>query len=122
MALAATVDSYNVVAHAGSYDPNRLDGKSANDIDPPKSNWAIKIDVPPFVAFTVTGAITYTYGGLKINKRAQVVSTEGKPISGLFAAGEIVGGIFCHDSLRAAGLMHGAVFGRLAGAHSVASV
>ena len=67
------------------------------------------------MAFAVTGGITYTYGGLKINTQAQVVDADDKPIPGLFAAGEIVGGIFHHDSLRAAGLMHGAVFGRLAG-------
>ena len=41
---------------------------------------------------------------------------EDRPIPGLYAAVEIVGGIFFHNSLRAAGLMHGAVFGKLAGA------
>ena len=76
------------------------------------------LDVPPFVAFTVTGGITYTYGGLKIGTRAEVLDHRDKPIPGLFAAGEIVGGIFLHNSLRAAGLMHGAVFGRLAGIHA----
>ena len=116
--LEETVDSFNVEAHHGEYNPSQLDGRSTGTLDPPKSNWAIKIDAPPFVAFTVTGAITYTYGGLKIDAQAQVLSMEDKPIPGLFAAGEIVGGIFYHNSLKAAGLMHGSVFGRLAGANA----
>jgi len=55
---------------------------------------------------------------VKISTDAQVLDMEDKPIGGLFAAGEIVGGIFYHNSLRAAGLMHGAVFGKLAGANA----
>ena len=118
MALTATVDAFNAEAHPGEYTPRQLDGRSTRKLDPPKSNWAIKIDTPPFVAFTVTGGITYTYGGLAINARAQVLDMKDRPIPGLFAAGEIVGGIFYHDSLRAAGLMHGSVFGMLAGANT----
>jgi tricarballylate dehydrogenase len=113
--LSATLDAFNREAHEGEYNLRDLDGRSTKSLTPPKSNWAIKIDAPPFVAFTVTGAITYTYGGLRISTQAQVLDMEDKPISGLFAAGEIVGGIFYHNSLRGAGLMHGAVFGRLAG-------
>ena len=116
--LDATVDSFNAEAHEGEYDPRELDGRSTRTLDPPKSNWAIAIDGPPFVAFTVTGGITYTYGGLAIDAEARVLDMEDRPIPGLFAAGEIVGGIFYHNSLRAAGLMHGAVFGRLAGANA----
>ena len=87
-------------------------------VEPPKSNWALAIDTPPFSAYRVTGGITYTFGGLKINTRAQVLDTEDRPISGLYAAGEIVGGFFYFDSLRASGLMHGAVFGRIAGGNA----
>ncbi|MBM3947789.1 MAG: FAD-dependent oxidoreductase [SAR202 cluster bacterium] len=114
-ALEATVSSFNAAARDGDYAPRTLDGKAAHGLDIPKSNWAIKLDRPPFVAYTVTGGITYTYGGLCINAKAQVLDTEDKPIRGLFAAGEIIGGIFYHNSLRSGGLMHGAVFGRLGG-------
>ena len=114
-ALAATVGEYNAAANDGEYLPRTLDGLSTRGLDPPKSNWAIRLDDPPFSAFTVTGGITYTYGGLKVDERARVLGADDAPIPGLFAAGEIVGGIFYHNSLRAAGLMHGAVFGRLAG-------
>ena len=70
------------------------------------------------MAYAVTGSITYTYGGLKIDEYARVLDMEDNPITGLYAAGEIVGGIFYHNSLRAAGLMHGSVFGKLAGQHA----
>ena len=113
--MVATLDAFNAQAHDGDYTLGRLDGRATSNLEPPKSNWAIKIDAPPFTAFAVTGGITYTYGGLKISRRAEVLDVGGKPIPGLFAAGEIVGGIFYHNSLRGAGLMHGAVFGRLAG-------
>ncbi len=116
--LAETVRAFNSEAHDGEYTPRKLDGRATRTLFPPKSNWAIRLDAPPFVAYAVTGGITYTYGGLKINADAQVLDMEDRPIPGLYAAGEIVGGIFYHNSLRAAGLMHGAVFGRLAGMHA----
>ena len=116
--LTATVDGFNAEAHDGDYAARELDGRSTRTLDPPKSNWAIKIDSPPFVAHTVTGGITYTYGGPKIDTNAQVQDMEDNPIPGLFAAGEIVGGILFHNSLRGGGLMHGAVFGKLAGANA----
>ena len=117
-ALAATVDGFNGAASDAEYSPRTLDGISAAPLGPPKSNWAIRIDRPPFCAYRVTGGITYTYGGLRIDADARVLDMEDRPIRGLYAAGEIVGGIFYDNSLRAAGLMHGSVFGRLGGAHA----
>ena len=116
--LRGTVDAFNAEAHDGDYAPRLLDGRSTRTISPPKTNWAIRIDRPPFLAYRVTGGITYTYGGLRIDRDARVLDMEDRPIVGLYAAGEIVGGIFYHGSLRAAGLMHGSVFGRLGGAHA----
>lgn len=116
--LESTVKKFNIEAHDGSYEPRKLDGRTTRTLEPPKSNWAIKLDTPPFVAHTVTGGITYTYGGPKIDTNAQVLDMEDKPIPGLFAAGEIVGGILFHNSLRGAGLMHGAVFGKIAGTNA----
>lgn len=116
--MKATVDGFNAQAHDAGYEPRVLDGRSTATLNPPKSNWAIKLDSPPFVAYRVTGGITYTYGGIKINTQAQVLDTEDRPIPGLFAGGLIVGGIFLHNSLRAGGLMHGSVFGKIAGANA----
>ena len=116
--LSATVKTFNDEAHDADYVLGELDGRSTRTLSPPKSNWAIKIDRAPFRAYTVTGGITYTYGGPKINSDAQVLDMEDRPISGLYAAGEVVGGIFYHNSLRAGGLMHGAVYGKRAGANA----
>ena len=113
-----TIGEFNDAVQEGEFDASRLDGKGTREVEPPKSNWALAIDTPPFSAYRVTGGITYTFGGLKINTRAQVLDTEDRPIPGLYAAGEIVGGFFYFDSLRASGLMHGAVFGRIAGANA----
>jgi tricarballylate dehydrogenase len=118
--VARTVEEFNAAAQDGPFDPKKLDGKGTQGLSPPKSNWALPIDTPPFLAYKVTGGITYTFGGLKINRMAQVIDTEDNVIPGLYAAGEIVGGFFYFDSLRASGLMHGAVFGRIGGANAAA--
>ena len=81
----------------------------------PKLNWANTLDTPPFEAYGVTCGITFTFGGVKITPMAQVVDTEEKPIPGLYAAGELVGGIFYSNYPGGTGLMNGAVFGRVAG-------
>ena len=113
--LVETVGEFNGEAHDAGYEPRTLDGLSTRDVVPSKSNWAVRIDRPPFSGYKVTGGITYTYGGLKIDTSARVLDSEDRPIPGLYAAGIIVGGLFVHGSLRAAGLMHGAVYGRIAG-------
>ncbi len=116
--VEGTVAEFNAAVQEGTFNPGRLDGKRTVGVTPSKSNWAMRIDTPPFRAFRVTGGITYTFGGLKIDTMARVQDTEDRPIPGLYAAGEIVGGFFYYDSLRASGLMHGAVFGRTAGAEA----
>jgi len=83
-----------------------------------KSNWANTIDTPPFEAYAVTCGITFTFGGLRINTGAQVMSTDGEPIPGLYAAGELVGGIFYFNYPGGTGLTNGSVFGRIAGANA----
>lgn len=118
--VEGTIGKFNAAVQEGEFDPSSLDGKGTKGVEPPKSNWARSIDSPPFSAYRVTGGITYTFGGLKINTKAQVLDGEDRPIGGLYAAGEIVGGFFYFDSLRASGLMHGAVFGRIGGANAAA--
>ena len=81
----------------------------------PKSNWANPIDTPPFEAYQVTCGITFTFGGLRIDNDAAVIDTEGEPIPGLYAAGELVGGLFYFNYPGGTGLLSGAVFGRIAG-------
>jgi len=98
------------------FNPNVKDGRGTQGLAIPKSNWANTLDTPPFEAYAVTCGITFTFGGLRINTDAQVLSTDGEPIPGLYAAGELVGGIFYFNYPGGTGLTNGAVFGRIAGA------
>lgn len=114
--LVKTITEFNNAVQEGEFDPGKLDGKRTVGILPPKSNWAQKIDSPPFVAHPVTAGITFTYGGLETNKYAQVLDTLDNPIPGLYATGEIHG-FYYHGYAGASGLTKGSVFGRIAGAH-----
>ena len=111
-----TLADYNAACgRGGPFNAAVLDGLHTEGIDPPKTNWAQKLDTPPYVSWPVTGGITFTFGGLKINKEAQVISTGWKTIPGLYTAGEMVGGLFHYNYPLGTGLMSGAVFGRIAG-------
>jgi tricarballylate dehydrogenase len=98
------------------FDPNVKDGRGTRGLALPKSNWANTIDTPPFEAYAVTCGLTFTFGGLKIDTSAHVLDTEGAVVPGLYAAGELVGGLFYFNYPGGTGLMNGAVFGRIAGA------
>ena len=111
-----TIKEFNAaVKQDVSFDPNGKDGRGTTGLAIPKSNWAQTIDTPPFEAYGVTGGISFTFGGLKISTKGQVIDKQGKPIPGLYAAGELVGGIFYHNYPGGAGLTCSAVFGQLAG-------
>ena len=74
------------------------------------------------MGFGVTCGITFTFGGLRVDTRARVLDTEDRPIPGLYAAGELVGGLFYHNYPGGAGLMAGAVFGKTAGESAAAEL
>jgi tricarballylate dehydrogenase len=114
-----TIRAYNAaVAQDVPFNPNVKDGRGTPGLAIPKTNWANTIDEGPFEAYAVTCGITFTFGGVKINTDAQVLDTESQPIPGLYAAGEMVGGIFYFNYPGGTGLMNGAVFGRVAGGHA----
>jgi tricarballylate dehydrogenase len=113
--LVATVEEFNAACVDGPFNPAVKDGKRAAGITPPKSHWALPIAHAPFYAYPVTCGITFTFGGLRINPEAQVLDAGGRPIPGLHAAGEMVGGLFYHNYPGGSGLMAGATFGRRAG-------
>jgi tricarballylate dehydrogenase len=116
-AFLDTVKRYNEAVRVSiPFNPNVKDGRATEGISPPKSNWANRIDTPPFEAYMITCGITFTFGGLAIEARtANVQAEEGHPIPGLYACGELVGGLFYFNYPGGAGLTAGAVFGRLAG-------
>jgi tricarballylate dehydrogenase len=114
--LARTVGEFNAAVSVDvAYNPTIKDGKGTQGIDPPKTNWAQPLDTPPYLGYAVTCGITFTFGGIKINNRGQVVTNSQQPIPGLYAAGELVGGLFYHNYPGGSGLSSGMVFGRLAG-------
>ena len=113
---AATLATFNrAVDDAVAFDPTVLVGKQAVGLEPPRSNWAQRLDTPPFRAYPVTGGITFTYGGLHVGPSGEVLRDDGSAIAGLFACGELVGGVFFGGYPGGSGLTSGAVFGRRAG-------
>jgi tricarballylate dehydrogenase len=98
------------------FNPAIKDGRATTGLVVPKSNWALKIDEAPFEAYQVGCGITFTFGGVRIDAgTAQAIDLDLKPVPGLYAAGEMVGGIFCFNYPGGTGLTSGAVFGRIAG-------
>ncbi|MDQ6906843.1 MAG: FAD-dependent tricarballylate dehydrogenase TcuA [Chloroflexota bacterium] len=114
-ALEETVSAFNAAIQPGDFNPAIKDGKRTVGITPPKSNWALPLDMPPYLAFAVTCGITFTFGGVKVDDGARVLDRADRPIPGLHAAGELVGGLFFSNYPGGSGLTSGAVFGRRAG-------
>ena len=116
------IKKYNAAVQTDiPFNPNVKDGRCTKNLKINKSNWANTLDTPPFEAYAVTCGITFSFGGLKINPQAQVINSDGEPISGLYAAGELVGGIFWFNYPGGSGLTNGAVFGRIAGKSAATS-
>ncbi len=110
------IQAYNKAVRTDiAFNPNAKDGRRTEGLRIDKTNWANTIDTPPFEAYAVTCGITFTFGGLRINTEAQVLDSDGEPIPGLYAAGELVGGIFWFNYPGGSGLTNGSVFGRIAG-------
>ena len=119
----ATVEAYNAAPRAEKpFDPTRKDGHATRGLSPDKTNWATRLDTPPYHAYSVTGGITFTFGGLKINENAEVIGTDWRVLPGLYACGEMVGGLFYDNYPAGAGLVSGATFGRIAGRNAAQRV
>jgi tricarballylate dehydrogenase len=115
-ALTRTIDDFNSACSDGIFDPGIKDGLAAAPTEqPPKSNWAQRIDHPPYRAYPVTAGITFTTGGgLATDAEARVLAADGIAIAGLFAAGEIAGGFLRATVPTGAGLMRGAAMALIA--------
>ena len=111
-----TIEEWNRAVRTDvPFNPNIKDGRCTQGLAVDKSNWANLIDTPPFEGYAVTCGVTFTFGGLRIDTDAAVLSTDYQPIRGLYAAGELIGGLFYFNYPGGTGLMSGAVFGRIAG-------
>ena len=114
--LEDTVASYNAAVVPGTFDTRRLDDCRTEQLDPPKTHWARRIDTPPFYGYSLRPGITFTYLGVRVNRSAQVLMADGRPTSNVFAAGEIMAGnVLGKGYLAGIGMTIGAVFGRIAG-------
>ena len=112
-----TLNEFNLAARKEDegFDPSKPDQLSTQGLSLEKTNWGLKIDKAPYSAYSSTGGITFTFGGLKTNSEAQVIATDWRPIKGLFCCGEMVGGLFYDNYPAGTGLVSGATFGRIAG-------
>jgi tricarballylate dehydrogenase len=114
--LEETVSEFNAAVRTGSFDLTKLDDCHTEGLDPPKSHWAQRIDTPPYFAYPLRPGITFTYRGVAVSSRAQVLSEAGPPLPGIFAAGEVMAGnILGRGYLAGFGMTIGTVFGRIAG-------
>jgi tricarballylate dehydrogenase len=118
-ALAATVAEYNAAIGPGDFNPKVRDGKAAPGLTPPKSNWAFPLEKPPYVAYPLTCAITFTFGGVRTDSQARVVTPAGVAIPGLYAAGEVTG-LYYRQYPAGTSVLRSLTFGRIAGANAAA--
>jgi len=114
--LERTVSEFNAGARQSAFNLAVLDGCRTEGLAPPKSHWARSLDSPPFYAYPLRPGITFTYLGVAVNERAQVVFQDDKPAENIFAAGEIMAGnVLGRGYLAGIGMTIGTVFGRIAG-------
>ena len=112
-----TIDGYNAAVKPGqSFDNLKLDGNATEGLTPNKTNWARAVDKAPFYGYPLRPGITFTYLGVKVNDKAQVLMDNGHTAGNLFASGEIMAGnILGKGYLAGFGMTIGTVFGRIAG-------
>ncbi|PPQ35957.1 FAD-dependent tricarballylate dehydrogenase TcuA [Rhodopila globiformis] len=115
--LRDTIDAFNKAVKPGQvFDGSKLDGNATEGLAPNKTNWARAVDKPPFYGYPLRPGITFTYLGVRVNDKAQVLMDNGKPTGNLFASGEIMAGnILGKGYLAGFGMTIGTVFGRIAG-------
>ncbi|MCP4332916.1 MAG: FAD-dependent tricarballylate dehydrogenase TcuA [Gammaproteobacteria bacterium] len=115
-ALEATVAEYNASTRSGNFNFTVLDDCRTEGLTPPKSHWARRLDTPPFYGYPLRPGITFTYLGVAVNEKAQVIMQDDQPATNMFAAGEIMAGnILGKGYLAGLGMTIGTVFGRIAG-------
>lgn len=115
--FSETLAEYNRATNGNtSFRIEVLDGTCTHGLTPPKSNWAVPIDSPPFYGLPLRPGITFTYMGVAVDEKARILDGSGRPFKNLYAAGEIMSGnILTKGYLAGFGLTIGSVFGELAG-------
>src|SRR6266496_161759 len=88
-ALEKTIAEFNAAVRPGTFDHTILDDCATEGLSPPKTHWARAIDTPPYFAWPLRPGITFTYLGVTVNDKAQVILEDGSPAENIYAAGEI---------------------------------
>ena len=119
VALKETVKEFNNSIKSGNFNPDELDNCRTEGLQPAKSHWARPIESPPYYGYPLRPGITFTYLGLEVNEKAQVIMQGDRPAANIFAAGEIMSGnILGKGYMAGFGMTIGTVFGRVAGRES----
>jgi tricarballylate dehydrogenase len=114
--LERTVAEFNAAVERGTFDHTRLDGCRTHGLAPDKTNWAQRIDTPPYWGYPLRPGITFTYLGVRVDERASVLDRSGTPFANVYAAGEIMAGnVLRRGYVAGIGMTIGTVFGRIAG-------
>ncbi|WP_461610818.1 FAD-binding protein [Cytobacillus kochii] len=116
--LVATVESFNAAVQLGEFNSMKEDGKKAIGITPPKSNWSIRIDKAPFIAYPIVCSNVFTNGGLATDTNGRVLSGDDQPIPGLYAAGETAG-LYYGKYPGGTSVLRALVYGKISGGHVV---
>jgi tricarballylate dehydrogenase len=121
-ALEQTINGFNASVQPGNFDHTVLDDCRTEGVDPPKSHWARRLDIPPFYAYPVRPGITFTYLGTRVNADARMLMQGGGAANNMFAAGEIMAGnVLGRGYAAGVGMTIGSVFGRIAGTSAAAN-
>lgn len=112
-----TMANYNRGAQGNSQVQMQvLDGVTTSGVIPPKTNWALPIDTPPYYGLPLRAGITFTYMGATVDELSRVVDSRNRPFRNVYAAGEIMtGNILTKGYVGGLGLAIGSIFGKLAG-------
>jgi tricarballylate dehydrogenase len=115
--VTKTVDDFNAAVRPGAFHSTSIeDGCRTEGLVPAKTHWARRIDMGPFFGYPLRPGITFTYLGVKVDHKAQVLMDDGRPVRNLWAAGEIMAGNILGEGYTAGvGMAIGTVFGRIAG-------
>ncbi len=119
--VTATVEQFNQAVQPGTFDHTIQDDCKTEGLTPPKTHWAQRIDQPPFYGYPLRPGVTFTYFGVKVDRHAAVIMSDGTPAENIFAAGEIMSGnILPKGYIGGLGLVIGNIFGRTAGEQAAA--
>jgi tricarballylate dehydrogenase len=115
-ALGQTVATFNAAVIPGEFNHSVLDNCYTQDLILAKSHWARRIDTPPYLAYPLRPGITFTYLGVTVNHKAQMILQNDQAARNIYAAGELMAGnILGKGYLAGIGMTIGTTFGRIAG-------